>query len=167
MKIINDINDKNQTDILIKAVIIEAEALVTSLKALKRATQLNIDGWSVYESGSFFKSSKRINGKICSVHLGRVFDRSEATKKIKAWELANLEPDQPVEELETLVADPPVDDPGNLEPDQPVEELENLIAEPPMEEPGNLVADPPVDARECRMLIDHLSCPGDMEGGEK
>jgi hypothetical protein len=40
------------------------------------------------------------------------------------------------------------------------------VADPPMDEPGNLVADQLVDARECRMLINHLSCPDGIGGSE-
>jgi hypothetical protein len=166
MKVINDIQDRNKTDGLIKAVIAEAEALVTSLKALRKSTQLNIGSWAVYESDGYFKATQRIAGKICSVHLGRVFDRELATQKIRTWEAGHLVADPPMDEPANLPIDQPVDEPVDLVADQPMEEPANLPIDQPVEEPGNLVADQPVDIRECRMLINNpVPCPD--EGGEK
>ena len=47
----------------------------------------NVAGWSVRKDrDGYYRGKRRFNGKLCSVYLGKVYDRELFTAKIKTKE---------------------------------------------------------------------------------
>jgi hypothetical protein len=62
-----------------------AEALVKQIKDFRRAQVQRINGFTISQGGGYFRAMRRYNGKMQTIHLGKVFDPLSAEQKIKAF----------------------------------------------------------------------------------